>query len=265
VRISVLGTGSVGRALAGRLAGLGHDVVVGTRDPGATLARTEPDVQGTPPYAQWQEQHSDVRLVPLPEAGAHAEVLVNATAGAASADALAAAQVGERDGLVVLDVANPLVFTADGPALSVANTDSLAETLQRAFPQVRVVKALNTMNAEVMVHPDRVPGDHVVFVAGGDAEAKATVSALLGEFGWGPVGSSTSADWWRRVGRRASCCSGGRSRRPTGPTTSTSRCSDADRGHRVPRTRCTTSSATATSPAGLRSGKSKTPRMSCRG
>jgi 8-hydroxy-5-deazaflavin:NADPH oxidoreductase len=186
VRISVLGTGSVGRALAGRLAGLGHDVVVGTRDPAATLARTEPDVQGTPPYTRWQEQHSDVRLVPLPEAGAHAELLVNATAGAASADALTAAGVGERDGLVVLDVANPLVFTADGPALSVANTDSLAETLQRAFPRARVVKALNTMNAEVMVHPDRVPGDHVVFVAGGDAEAKATVSALLGEFGWGP-------------------------------------------------------------------------------
>jgi predicted dinucleotide-binding enzyme len=185
MRIAVLGTGVVGRALAGRLAGLGHDVVVGTREPAATLARTEPDVQGTPPYRRWQEQHPDVPLVALPDAGAHAELLVNATAGAASADALAAAGVGDRDGLVVMDVANPLVFTAGGPALSVANTDSLAETLQRAFPQVHVVKALNTMNAEVMVNPERVTGEHVVFVAGNDADAKATVSGLLSEFGWG--------------------------------------------------------------------------------
>jgi 8-hydroxy-5-deazaflavin:NADPH oxidoreductase len=121
----------------------------------------------------------------LPEAGAHAELLVNATAGTASVDALAGAKVGERDGLVVLDVANPLVFTPQGPALSVANTDSLAETLQRAFPRARVVKSLNTMNAEVMVDPGRVPGEHVVFVAGDDAEAKAAVSGLLGELGWG--------------------------------------------------------------------------------
>lgn len=131
MRIAVLGTGTVGRAIAGRLVGLGHDVVVGTRDPAATLARTEPDRQGTPPYRQWQEQHPDVRLVASADAGAHAELLVNATAGAASVDALTAAGAGEREGLVVMDVANPLVFTDDGPALSVANTDSLAETLQR--------------------------------------------------------------------------------------------------------------------------------------
>jgi predicted dinucleotide-binding enzyme len=185
VKISVLGTGSVGRALAGRLAGLGHEVVVGTRDPEATLARTEPDNQGTPPYAQWQEQNPDVRLASLADAGAHAELLVNATSGAASANAVAAAGVGERDGLVVLDVANPLLFTPDGLALSVANTDSLAETLQRQFPAARVVKSLNTVTASVMVDPGRVPGQHVAFVAGDDTAAKETVTALLGEIGWG--------------------------------------------------------------------------------
>jgi len=185
MRIAVLGTGMVGRALAGRLAELGHDVVVGTRDPAATMDRTEPDRAGTPPYREWQEQHPDVRLVPLPEAGVHAELLVNATAGTASVEALTGAGVGERAGLVVLDVANPLVFTDDGPALSIANTDSLAETLQRAFPRARVVKSLNTMTAQVMVDPARVPGQHVVVVAGDDAEAKATVSGLLGEMGWG--------------------------------------------------------------------------------
>lgn len=184
MKISVLGTGQVGRALAGGLAAVGHEVVVGTRDPAATLARTEPDAQGTPPYARWQEEHPDVRLVALAEAGVHAELLVNATSGAASADALAAAGVGERDGLVVLDVANPLAFTEGGPALTVANTDSLAESLQRAFPAARVVKSLNTVNSAVMVDPGRVPGQHVMFVAGDDAAAKATVTGLLGELGW---------------------------------------------------------------------------------
>jgi 8-hydroxy-5-deazaflavin:NADPH oxidoreductase len=186
MKISVVGTGQVGRALAGAFAARGHEVAVGTRDPDATLARTEPDAQGTPPYARWQEEHPDVRLVALADAGAHAELLVNATSGAASAEALATAGVGERDGLVVLDVANPLVFTEDGAALSVANTDSLAETLQRAFPAARVVKSLNTVNSAVMVDPGRVPGDHVMFVAGDDAAAKQTVVALLGELGWGP-------------------------------------------------------------------------------
>jgi predicted dinucleotide-binding enzyme len=186
MRISVLGTGTVGRTLAGRLAELGHDVVIGTRDPAETLARTEPDRQGTAPYAQWQEQHPGVRLATMADAGAHAELLVNATAGVASADALTAAGVGGRDGLVVLDVSNPLTFTAAGPALAVANTDSLAEVLQRAFPAAHVVKSLNTINAGVMVDPGRIPGDHVVFVAGDEPSAKQAVTDLLGQLGWGP-------------------------------------------------------------------------------
>jgi 8-hydroxy-5-deazaflavin:NADPH oxidoreductase len=184
MKISVLGTGQVGRALAGGLAALGHEVAIGTRDPDATLARTEPDAQGTPPYARWQDDHPDVRLLAFADAGAHAELLVNATSGTASVDALAAAGVGERDGLVVLDVANPLVFSGDGLSLSVANTDSLAETLQRAFPTARVVKSLNTVNNAVMVDPARVPGEHLMFVAGDDVAAKEVVTGLLGELGW---------------------------------------------------------------------------------
>ena len=86
--IAVLGTGMVGRAIAARLDELGHHVVVGTRDPQATLARTEPDGMGNPPYAEWQRAHPDVRLVSFPEAGAHGELVVNATAGGASIAAL---------------------------------------------------------------------------------------------------------------------------------------------------------------------------------
>jgi hypothetical protein len=127
-----------------------------------------------------------VRLAAPADAGAHGELLVNATSGAASVDALAAAGVGERDGLVVLDVANPLVVSGAGLTLSVANTDSLAETLQRAFPAARVVKALNTVNSALMVEPARVPGRHVVFLAGDEAAARTTVAGLLGELGWSP-------------------------------------------------------------------------------
>lgn len=185
MKISVLGTGMVGQALAGRLAELGHVVVVGTRDPAATLARTEPDGTGHPPFAVWHAAHGEVPLVALAEAGEHGEVLVNATSGGASLAALEAVGADRLAGKVVLDVANPLDFSnGSPPSLSVVNTDSLAEVLQRAFPHARVVKSLNTMNCSVMVDPARLGADTDVFVAGDDAQAKAVVTGLLHELGW---------------------------------------------------------------------------------
>lgn len=185
MKIAVLGTGMVGRAIAARLAELGHDVVIGTRDVDATLARTEPDGMGNPPYAEWQKEHAAIRLVPFADAGAHAELLVNATAGQGSQAALEATGSENVAGKVVVDVANPLDFSQGAPpTLSVANTDSLAEQLQRAFPEARVVKTLNTMNAHVMVDPARLSGSHVVFVAGDEEAAKETVKSLLRAFGW---------------------------------------------------------------------------------
>jgi 8-hydroxy-5-deazaflavin:NADPH oxidoreductase len=185
VKISVMGTGMVGRTLAGRLAEVGHEVVVGTRDPAALLGRAEPDGMGNAPYAQWQAEHPAIGLATAAEAGASAELLVNATAGTASVAALTGAGLADRPGLVVLDVANALVF-GEGPVptLGVANTDSLGEQIQRTFPEARVVKALNTMNCDIMARPDRVPGDHVVFLAGEDAEAKRTVAGVLADMGW---------------------------------------------------------------------------------
>lgn len=183
--VAVLGTGIVGRTLAARLAELAHNVVIGTRDVEETLARTESDAMGNPPYAAWQESHRGVRLVSFPEAGAHGELVVNATAGSASLAALEAVGAERLAGKVVVDVANPLDFSQGRPPiLSVVNTDSLGEQIQRAFPDARVVKTLNTMNASVMVEPSRVPGQHVVFVAGDDASAKDTVKGVLHAFGW---------------------------------------------------------------------------------
>jgi predicted dinucleotide-binding enzyme len=185
MRIGVLGTGMVGRALAGRLAGLDHDVVIGTRGVEQTLARSDPDAMGNPPYAEWQEDNPAVQLVTFADAGAHGELIVNATSGTGALSALEAAGATNLNGKVLVDVANPLDFSQGFPPfLSVANTDSLGEQIQRTFPDAHVVKTLNTMNAYVMIEPSRVPGRHSVFLAGEDAGAKETVKGLLAEFGW---------------------------------------------------------------------------------
>jgi 8-hydroxy-5-deazaflavin:NADPH oxidoreductase len=185
MRIAVLGTGMVGQAVAGKLAALGNEVVVGTRDPEATLARTEPDYLGNPPFKVWREAHPEVGLGTTAEATAGAELIVNATNGAGSIAMLESAREDNLAGKVLVDIANPLdVSQGMPPSLFVCNTDSLGEQIQRRFAQARVVKALNTMNCEVMVDPAKVPGEHDVFLCGEDADAKRQVTEVLESFGW---------------------------------------------------------------------------------
>ncbi len=185
MKIAVLGTGTVGQALAGRLAELGHEVTVGTRDVEATLAKTTPDGMGNPPYPTWAAEHPQVRLTTLAEAAAGAELLVNATSGTVSIAALQAAGADNLADKVLIDIANPLDFSKGfPPTLSIKDTDSLGEQIQAAFPRLRVVKALNTLTASLMVNPaDLAAGDHTVFVCGNDAEAKQTVTGILESFG----------------------------------------------------------------------------------
>jgi hypothetical protein len=198
MRIAVLGTGPVSQAVAGKLAELGHEVAVGTRDPEATLARSEPDSLGNPPFRVWREAHPQVGLAPLADAAAQAELVVNATNGAGSIAALEAAGEDNLAGKVLLDIANPLDFSQGmPPSLFVSSTDSLGEQIQRRFAKARVVKALNTLNAYLMVDPGQLAGgDHTAFLAGNDGDAKATVLGLLKAFGWSDVvdlGDLTSA------------------------------------------------------------------------
>ncbi|GAB91760.1 NADPH-dependent F420 reductase [Gordonia rhizosphera] len=184
MNIAVLGTGMVGRAVAGRLAELGHTVTVGTRDPQATLARTEPDRMGNPPFATWHADHPTVKLVPFADAAAGAELVVFAGNGAAALDMLGQAGADNLAGKVLLDISNPLDFSAGyPPTLFVDNTDSLGEQIQRAFPDVMVVKGLNTLSAPVMVNPSALGGSTTVFVCGNDSAAKATVVGLIESFG----------------------------------------------------------------------------------
>ncbi|WP_327306592.1 NAD(P)-binding domain-containing protein [Streptomyces sp. NBC_01298] len=177
MRYAVLGTGIVGRTVATRLLSLGHEVVIGTRNPGATLDRAE--------YAAWQRANPAAGLAPFAEAARLGEVLVNATGGQVSVAALTEADAAHLDGKILIDIANPLDFSRGfPPGLDPVDSDSLGELIQRTFPGLRVVKTLNTMNCQVMVDPGRVPGAHTVFLSGEDAGAKKAVRELLYSFDW---------------------------------------------------------------------------------
>jgi len=186
MKIGVFGTGTVGRTLASRLAELGNEVMIGTRDPGKTQAKTAPDAYGNPPFSAWLAGNPRVKFGTFAEAAAHGELLVNATQGSASLEALEKAGEARLSGKVLVDISNPLDFSKGmPPTLFVKDSDSLAEQIQRAFPKVKVVKTLNTLNALLMVNPGQLAGgDHSVFLSGNDAQAKKTVNELLRSFGW---------------------------------------------------------------------------------
>ncbi|MEI2717098.1 MAG: NAD(P)-binding domain-containing protein [Candidatus Nanopelagicales bacterium] len=189
MNIGILGSGMVGQTLATALAAAGHAVMIGTREPAATLARQEADGYGNPPFGVWLSEHPDVTLGTFAESAAHGDALILATTGSAAKTVLESAG-DATDGKILLDITNPLDFSAGmPPTLFVCNTDSLAEQLQQAFPAIRLVKTLNTMNAALMVAPGSLAdGHHTVFVSGNDETAKQQVIAWLGEwFGWKDV------------------------------------------------------------------------------
>ena len=176
MRIAVIGTGMAGRTLAQGLKRVGHDVVVGTRDPRATGRREE-----------WAGV--EIPLRPLAIVAGDVDLVLNATNGLASVAALGEVGSEHLAGKVLLDVANPLDFSQGfPPTLRVKDTDSLAEQIQRAFPEARVVKSLNTVTASVMVDPAALgDGDTTMFVAGDDVEARALVTGVLRDLGWQDV------------------------------------------------------------------------------
>lgn len=163
--------------------------MIGTRDVAKTLARAEADAMGNPPFTVWSQQHPQVKVGTFAEAAAFAKVIFNCTAGGGSLDVLRMAGESNLASKVLIDIANPLDFSRGmPPSLSVCNTDSLGEQIQRTFPQVKVVKTLNTMNTNVMVSPALISGSHDVFISGNYAAAKAQVTDILKTwFGWKSV------------------------------------------------------------------------------
>jgi predicted dinucleotide-binding enzyme len=174
MRFGVLGTGMVGQTISGKLVELGHEVKMGSREAGHEKA-----VAWAAGAGEGASEGS------FADAAGFGEVVVNATAGTASLEALQAAGADNLSGKVLIDIANALDFSQGmPPTLAVCNDDSLGEQIQRGFPDARVVKALNTVNASIMVEPDSLGESTNVFVCGNDDAAKASVIELLETFGW---------------------------------------------------------------------------------
>lgn len=177
MRYGVLGTGMVGKTIATKLAELGHEVTIGARK----LGNTEADA--------WAQAAPETRRSgSFADAASFGETVVNATSGVASIDALRSAGAENLSGKVLIDATSPTHSSepANETSLSVCNTDSLGEQIQRTFPEARVVKSLNTVNHQVMVDPSLVPGSHSIFLCGDDQKAKQHVAGLLESFGWPP-------------------------------------------------------------------------------
>lgn len=175
-QVAVLGTGRVGQAIAGRAAEVGYDVTVGARRADSESLRVFAD-------------RERIATGSFADAVAAAPLVVNATNGNVSLEALAMVGPDALHGKVLLDLANELKPPADGgfPEPVASSTNSLGRRIQQSYPELRVVKSLNTMNNQVMIHPEIVPGDHVVFLSGDDAAAKEAVRELLRAFGWREV------------------------------------------------------------------------------
>jgi predicted dinucleotide-binding enzyme len=175
MKIAVLGTGSVGETIGGKLLQLGHEVKMGSRS--ASHEKGSAWVKASGEKAS---------LGTFADAAAFGELAFNCTSGFGSIPALEAAAAGLK-GKLIIDIANPLDFSNGfPPTLFTGNTDSLGEQAQRVLPDSKVVKALNHVTASLMVDAGRVAGgDHDGLICGNDAEAKAQVTKILKEwFGW---------------------------------------------------------------------------------
>jgi len=187
MKIGIIGSGVVGQTIGAKLVERGEDVVLGTRSPGSLN-----DKRG---FGQslddWlNATGSRARLGTFADAATHGEIVINATSGTVSLEALRLAGEQNLRGKILIDISNPLDFSKGRPpTLTVCNTDSVGEQIQRAFPDAKVVKTLNTTNVNIMVDPGQVAGgNHDLFVSGNDAAAKARVTELLRQwFGWRTV------------------------------------------------------------------------------
>ncbi|MFL5960884.1 MAG: NADPH-dependent F420 reductase [Gaiellaceae bacterium] len=176
-RVGVLGTGEVGRRLAAGFAGRGHEVMIGSRDP------------GKPELRDWLSgDGAGVEAGAFAETAAYGELLVLAVLGDAADDVIADAGIGNFKGKVVIDAMNPLDYSGGfPPKLSISGEDSLGERVQRALPEAKVVKAFNTIGNQYFVDPSFSEGQPTMLIAGDDEDAKRTVGDVLADFGWSDV------------------------------------------------------------------------------
>lgn len=177
MKFAILGTGTVGNTIANKLLSLGHDVMMGSRS------------KDNPKALEWQTQSGAgvrAQVGTFADAAAFGEIVVNCTLGTATLEVLALAGEENLAGKVVIDTTNPLDFSKGmPPSLFTSSQESLGERAQKAVASARVVKALNTMSAPLMVNPRQLAdGAHDAFICGNDASAKGVVTELLQSFGW---------------------------------------------------------------------------------
>jgi 8-hydroxy-5-deazaflavin:NADPH oxidoreductase len=200
MKIGIVGGGSVGQTLASKLIGNGHDVLMGIRNPSPEELAKERMM--TKPLTEWIAETGG-EVVTFAQAAAHGDIIFNATSGEHAIRALKLAGDGNLGGKVLIDVSNPLDFSQGMPPALLPQYDhftSLGEEVQKTFPNARVVKAFNTVSASAMVDASFVKGDHDLFIAGNDGDAKRTVENLARrEFGW-----KSFVDLGDIVGARAS-------------------------------------------------------------
>jgi predicted dinucleotide-binding enzyme len=201
MKVGIIGSGLVAQTLATKLIELGHDVAIGTRDP--TKIDEKKNMAGS--LREWLGSvKNEGKVLSFKETAAHGELLINATHGQVSIGALQMADAGKVGSKVLIDVANELDFSKGVPPAVLASQERcLAERIQSAFPNLRVVKSFNTMAATIMVNPRRLKdGDHTIFVAGDDRDAKAKVTDLLRSIGWidildlGPLAASRGPEMY---------------------------------------------------------------------
>lgn len=175
MQIGILGTGIVGNTIGTKLVQLGYKTMMGSRTANNNKAALWVTAAGK---GAFQGTFAD--------AAKFGELIFNCTQGMISLEALKLAGKENLKGKILIDICNPLDFSKGmPPSLTVCNTDSLGEQIQREFFETKVVKTLNTVNCEVMVNPKLVNnGDHDIFLSGNDAEAKQKVKELLLSIGW---------------------------------------------------------------------------------
>lgn len=183
MRIGILGSGGVAQNLGAGFLAKGHEVVIGTRDPKATLAKTSPDMMGTPPLSAWARTNSKAKVGTFAEAAKQAEVVVFAVHGANVAEAVKAAGPDNLAGKLVLDTTNPLEMGPKGVHKPASIPDSCLQVAQRAAPEAKFVKAWNCTPGHSMVNPAHKGGGDQL-ICGDDPKAKEQAAAILKDFGW---------------------------------------------------------------------------------
>ena len=201
MRVGIIGSGGVSQNLGAGFLAKGYEVIIGTRDPKATLAKNAPDAMGTPPMSAWLKANPKAKVVTMAEAAKSGEVLVLAVHGQNVAEAIKAAGPDNLAGKLVLDTSNPLEFGANGAHKPKSIPDSCMQVAQRAAPKAKFVKAWNCTPGHLMVNP-KVPGGGDQLICGDDAQAKAQATKILTEFGWGvaDVGDSSMAPYVEGMG-----------------------------------------------------------------